>query len=58
MRKKNMNFRKIIKENIKNILEAEIPGYGEVPDDLHLNDYDERQKAKEMKSDSGLKATW
>ena len=48
---KNMNFRKIIKESIQNILEAEIPGYGEVPDDLHLNDYDERQKAKEMNSD-------
>ena len=46
-----MNFKKIIKESIQNILEAEIPGYGEVPDDLHLNDYDERQKAKEMNSD-------
>ena len=43
-----MNFRKIIKESIKNILEAEIPGYGEVPDDLHLNDYDEHQKTKEI----------
>lgn len=46
-----MNLNKIIKESIHNLLEAEIPGYGEVPDDLHLNDYDERQKSKEMNSD-------
>lgn len=47
-----MNIKQIIKETIQSIIEYNVPNYGEIPDDLSLNNnYDERKRSREMSAD-------